>query len=141
MKKNIIILAFLVSSGLYAQSILGTWKSINEETNKEESFIEIYEENGKFYGKVLQVLDPKKKATVCTKCKGQDKNKPIEGLIIIKGLTRVANEWSGGKILDPKNGKTYKCVVTLPNQNTLKLRGYIGFSVFGRTATWYGVRK
>ena len=140
MKKRSIILAFFLSSGLYAQSILGTWKSIDEETNKEESFIEIYEENGTFYGKVLQVLDPKKKGAVCEKCNGQDKNKPIEGLIIIKGLIQDKNEWSGGTILDPKNGKTYKCTITVPTKNTMKLRGYVGFSVFGRTATWYRVK-
>ncbi len=135
------ILFLFFSSYICAQSIVGTWKSIDEETNKAESIIEIYQENGRFYGKVVKLLDAKKKDARCEKCKGKDKNKPILGLVIIKGLTQVANEWSGGKILDPKNGKTYKCVVTLPNENTLKLRGYIGFSVFGRTATWYRVRK
>ena len=124
-----------------AQSLVGTWKSIDEKTNKDESIIEIYEENGQFYGKVVQILDAKKRDVRCEKCKGKDKNKPVLGLVIIKGLTQVGNAWSGGRILDPKNGKAYKCVLTLANKNTLKIRGYVGFSVFGRTATWYRVGK
>ena len=55
---------------------------------------------------------------------------------ILTGLNKDGNEWSGGKILDPKNGKEYKCYIQLLDKNTLKLRGYIGFSMFGRTAIW-----
>ena len=60
---------------------------------------------------------------------------------ILTGLTKDGNEWSGGKILDPKNGKEYKCYLQLLDHNTLKLRGYIGISMFGRTAIWKRAKK
>ena len=142
MKKLVFLLLLLfVSTVSSSQSILGKWKSIDEETNKDESIIEIYQENGKFYGKIIQLLDPINKNAVCENCKGKNKKKPINGLIIIDGLTKNGNEWSGGKVLDPKNGKKYKCYITLKDKNTMKLRGYIGFSVFGRTAYWYRVTE
>ncbi|WKD86473.1 hypothetical protein KCTC32516_01848 [Polaribacter huanghezhanensis] len=125
----------------FSQSILGKWKSVDEETNKDESIIEVYQENGKFYGKIIQLLDPKTKNAVCENCKGKNKNKPIKGLVIINGLKKDGDEWSGGKVLDPKNGKEYKCYITLKDNNTMKLRGYIGFSVFGRTAYWYRIKN
>lgn len=140
MKKSIFLFLLLLSSYSFSQSIIGKWKSINEETQKEESIIEIYKENGKFYGKIIKILDPKKTNALCENCKGNNKNKPIVGLVIINGLKKDGNEWSGGKVLDPKNGKKYKCYITLKNENTMKLRGYIGFAVFGRTAYWYRVK-
>lgn len=140
MKKVIFLSLLMLSTVTFSQSILGKWKSINEETNKAESIIEIYQENGKFYGKIIQLLDPNKKGAICEKCKGKNKNKPIKGLIIINGLKKDGNEWSGGKVLDPKNGKQYKCYITLQDNDTMKLRGYIGFSLFGRTAFWYRVK-
>lgn len=141
MKKILFFLLLLLTSISYSQSILGKWKSIDEKTNKAESIIEIYKENGKFYGKIVQILDSTKKDAICENCKGKNKNKPIIGLVIIDGLKKDGNEWSGGKVLDPKNGKKYKCFITLKDQNTMKLRGYIGFSIFGRTAYWYRVTK
>ncbi|WP_347175289.1 DUF2147 domain-containing protein [Polaribacter uvawellassae] len=141
MKKIIFLFFLLFTTIAYSQSILGKWKSVDEETNKDESIIEIYQENGKFYGKIIQLLDPKTKNAVCENCKGENKNKPIKGLVIINGLKKDGNEWSGGKVLDPKNGKVYKCYITLKDNDTMKLRGYIGFSVFGRTAYWYRVKN
>jgi len=55
---------------------------------------------------------------------------------ILFGLKKDGDEWNGGKILDPKSGKIYKCYITLKDENTLKLRGYIGFSLLGRTEYW-----
>ena len=65
-----------------------------------------------------------------------DPNQPIEGLVIVRGLSKDGDEWNDGKILDPKNGKLYKCYITLEEENKLKLRGYIGFSLIGRTEYW-----
>lgn len=139
MKKTTILILLFFSAFSFSQSILGKWKSIDEETNKEESVIEIYQENGKFYGKIIQLLDPKKKSSLCENCKGENKNKPIKGLVILNGLKKDGDEWSGGKVLDPNNGKEYKCFTTLKDNNTMRLRGYIGFSLFGRTAFWHRV--
>ena len=65
------------------------------------------------------------------------RSRSLNGLRILSGLRYDGdNKWSGGTIYDPNSGKTYKCNVTLVDGNTLKLRGYIGFSLFGRTDTW-----
>jgi len=61
--------------------------------------------------------------------------------VIVRGLSKDGDEWTDGKILDPKNGKLYKCYISLENENKLKLRGYIGFSLIGRTEYWYRVGK
>lgn len=141
MKKILCILFICISTISFSQSIVGKWKSIDETTSKDESIIEIYQENGKFYGKITAILDPNAKDVICENCTGNNKNKPIEGMVIIKGLKKDGKEWSGGKVLDPKNGKEYKCNISLEDNNTMKLRGFIGFSVFGRTAYWYRVHN
>lgn len=119
-----------------AQSIFGKWHSFDEETNKVESVIEIYQKNGKAYAKIIEITDPIRRDATCLKCRGEKKNKPILGMGILSGLTKDNDEWNGGTILDPKNGKEYKCYIKLLDNSTLKLRGYIGFSLIGRTALW-----
>ena len=142
MKNTITILALLVSMAFYAQgnSVIGKWKTIDDETGKPKSIVEIYERSGKIYGKVVDILDAEKKKNLCTKCPGEDKNKPVMGLVIIKGLTKDGNEYSSGKILDPVTGKTYKCFLALEGSDQLKVRGFIGISLFGRTQTWHRVK-
>ena len=73
-------------------------------------------------------------------CDGEDKNKPIEGLVVIKGLNKKGNEYKGGKILDPKSGNLYNCIIILEEKDKLKVRGFIGISLFGRTQYWYRVK-
>ena len=63
-----------------------------------------------------------------------------QGIIIIQGLKKNGDEYSGGKILDPQHGKYYKCYINLENENKLKVRGYIGISLFGRTQYWHRVK-
>ncbi len=123
-----------------AQSIFGKWKTIDDETGKAKSIVEIYEQNGKAYAKIITLLDEAKKGSLCVECKGKNKNKPIEGLTIINGLKKDGEEWNGGKILDPKTGKEYKCYISLESANKLKVRGYIGFSLLGRTQYWERVK-
>lgn len=119
-----------------SQTIFGKWNSFNEETNKKESVIEVYQKDGKAYAKIIEILNEDRKNATCTECKGDRKNEPILGMNILTGLKKDDDEWSGGKILDPKNGKEYKCYIKLLDKNTLKIRGYIGVSLFGRTAIW-----
>lgn len=138
--KNLFFILFLTLSGIIsinAQSVIGKWYTINPDTNKKESIIKIYKQNNKVYGKIIEILKEEDKGTVCDKCSGTDKNKPIEGLVIIKGLSNDGDTWSGGKILDPKNGNYYKCYITLEEKDKLKIRGYMGFSLIGRTEYWY----
>ena len=142
MKNTITILALFVSMAFYAQSnsVIGKWKTIDDETGKPKSIVEIYENSGKIYGKVVDILDAEKKKNLCANCPGEDKNKPVMGLVIIKGLSKEGNEYNGGKILDPVSGKTYKCFLALEGSDKLKVRGYIGLSLFGRTQMWHRVK-
>jgi uncharacterized protein (DUF2147 family) len=65
------------------------------------------------------------------------RNRPLQGLAIMKGFEYDGDgRWSGGKVYDPNSGKTYKCTLTQIDANTLKIRGYIGVSLFGRSETW-----
>jgi uncharacterized protein (DUF2147 family) len=139
MKKNIIVLVFLLFSVAFAkaQSVFGKWNTIDNETGKIESVVEIYKKDGKAYAKIIHIFNEEDRDRLCDKCTGKDKNVPILGLVIVSGLEQDDDEWSGGKILDPKNGKYYKCYIKLEEDNKLKLRGYIGISLIGRTEYWY----
>ena len=142
-KKTLISIAlfFLVIFFAQGQSVVGKWKTIDDETGKAKSIVEIYEKSGKIYGKVVDILEEENKKRVCTNCSGDDKNKPILGMTVIKGLSKKGSEYTDGKILDPKNGKLYKCFITLETKDKLKVRGYIGISLFGRTQYWYRVKN
>ena len=131
-----LILLLIVSSSISAQTIFGKWENRDEETNMVDSVIEVYEKDGKAFAKIIEITSDERKNALCTACSGKLKDKPILGMNILTGLTKDGKEWSGGKILDPKNGKEYKCYIKLDSDNKLKIRGYIGFAVFGRTAYW-----
>lgn len=138
MKKILFALLFTtVSLSMSAQTIFGKWENLDEETNKVDSVIEVYKKDGKAYAKIVEITDKNRQEAVCDKCSGKRKNNPILGMNILTGLKKDGDEWSGGKILDPKNGKEYKCYIKLENNNKLKIRGYIGFAAFGRTAYWH----
>jgi uncharacterized protein (DUF2147 family) len=144
MKKSIVfglVVFFSVIVNAQSQTVLGKWKTVDDETGQAKSIIEIYEKSGKIYGKVVEILSTDHKKDVCTKCDDSDKNKPILGLVIIVGLTKDGSEYNGGTILDPENGKKYKCYIALESSDKLKLRGYIGLSIMGRTQYWYRVKN
>lgn len=128
--KSIIIVTFglFISITCSAQNIFGKWKSISEE-GEEKSIIEIYEDNGKVYGKITELLNPSVENPLCKKCEGDDYNKPIQGLVIIKDLTFDGNYYRNGTIFDPEKGKSYKCRLALDKENpeVLEVRGYIAF--------------
>ncbi|MFV8327386.1 DUF2147 domain-containing protein [Flavobacterium sp. ZS1P14] len=123
------------------QTVVGKWKTIDDETGKAKSIVQIYEKYGKIYGKVIEIFEEEHRNKVCTNCSGEDKNKPILGMIVIKGLKKDGDVYTKGKILDPKNGKLYKCFITLESNDKLKVRGFIGISLFGRTQYWYRVKN
>lgn len=137
MKKIILTVLFItISVSINAQTIFGTWNSRNEDTGKIDSVVEVYEENGKAFAKIIEIKNPDRKNAVCDLCEGKNKDKPILGLKILTGLEEDGDEWSGGKILDPRNGKVYKCYIKLEGTDKLKIRGYIGFALIGRTSYW-----
>ncbi len=137
MKKIILAFALMlcVSLSVSAQSIVGKWKTIDDETNKERSIVEIYEEDGKYYGRIIKIFyrPDEKPGNVCDKCTDDRKGKVIDGMQIIRGLEKKGTEFKEGTILDPKNGKVYDCKIWV-EKNTLKVRGYVAF--FYRTQTW-----
>jgi len=137
MKKIFLMLVLVtVSNAINAQTIFGKWHSKNESTGKVDSVIEVYEKGGKAFAKIIEIKNPDRKNAVCDLCEGENKNKPIMGLNILTGLEKDGDEWSGGKILDPRNGKIYKCYIQLEGDKKLKIRGYIGFALIGKTAYW-----
>ena len=140
MKKLLLSICILFASTTFAQSVLGKWKTIDDETGQAKSIVEIYEANNKVYGKIIEIFDVARKNDLCKECSGSDKDKPIQGMIILRGLSKDDDEYSGGKIIDPKNGKTYKCTISLESKDKLKIRGYIGFSLIGRSQFWVRVK-
>ncbi len=140
--KNVIatfVLTAFAALSMQAQTVTGKWKTIDDETGKPKSIVEITENNGKIYGKVIEILTDKKEAK-CDKCPGEDKGKPIKGLTIIKGLKKDGSSYSGGTITDPGTGKEYKCALKLNGADKLDVRGYVGIQALGRTQTWVRVK-
>ena len=114
----------------------GNWVTIDDETGVEKSIIKLYIENNTLYGRIETLLLEEDQDQLCTNCTGSELNQPIQGLIILKGLTRDGEQWTGGTILDPANGKEYQCTLTLEGDSELNVRGFIGFSFIGRTQRW-----
>lgn len=132
------IFLFLFITTAWAASPLGTWTTIDDKTHKPRSVIQITESKGTLYGKILKVFPQPGDTGICTQCPGSFKNKKIKGLTIMWGLKKTgSNNWSGGQILDPKTGRIYNCKLSVGSKGkTLKVRGYIGFALIGRTQTW-----
>jgi uncharacterized protein (DUF2147 family) len=134
------VLAFSFGAPALAADLtpVGTWTTIDDATGKPKSIVQITETGGKLDGKVLEVLQSEQGPhPICKECEGERKDKPIEGMTIIWGVEKDGDVWSGGKILDPKNGKTYKVKLTLTdNGQKLDVHGYIGFALLGRSQVW-----
>ncbi|MEN8121209.1 MAG: DUF2147 domain-containing protein [Bacteroidota bacterium] len=137
---SLVLLVFLMfSSSSFSQTISGKWKTIDDETGEEKSIVQIWKaKDGLFYGKIMKLFDESKKDNVCDKCDEDDPryNQKVVGMKIIMKMKKTdANEWTGGTILDPNNGKVYKCKLSRDGDK-LAVRGFIGFSLIGRTQTW-----
>lgn len=142
MKNYFFTFLFVAVAGIFSVNaqVTGKWKTIDDKTGDAKSIVEIYEQNGKIYGKVVEILNPAKKNSKCDKCDGADKGKPIEGLIIIKGLKKDGDKYTDGDILDPQKGKLYSCTIKLDGKDKLDVRGYMGISMLGRTQVWHRVK-
>ena len=136
-----LIAAMFAMPAAWAQnaSPVGAWKTIDDETGKPKALVRITEEQGVLTGRIEKLFraptedqNPK-----CVKCEGARKDQPMIGLTILSGLKKDGDEYTGGEILDPSKGKTYKSKATLKdNGNKLEVRGYIGAPMFGRSQTW-----
>jgi uncharacterized protein (DUF2147 family) len=122
-----------------APSPIGRWETVDDATGKVNSVVLVEEDKGILQGIIVKLIspDPKDPNPRCTQCEGEMKDKSLVGLRILWGLSQSGDRWTGGQIVDPDNGKTYRCEIHLEDGgNKLKVRGYIGISLFGRTEYW-----
>lgn len=143
MKKNILTMLALCAmtfapAPIYSQvnDILGEWITVDK-NGEEDAVVRIYKAtNGKYYGKIVELLVPGSENDVCTQCKDADKDKPILGLIIVRDMDANGNALTGGRILDPKTGKIYYASITY-DKGQLILRGSIDKrGLFGENRHW-----
>jgi uncharacterized protein (DUF2147 family) len=139
--KRLAILLFLFPVAVFSQSIVGKWRTIDDNTGEEKSIVEIYEKQGKVYGKVTKIFpepgdDPD---PVCNECDANDPRykRKIIGMEIIQDMSKDGAAYGGGNILDPENGKVYRCKLWVED-GELKVRGYWG--PFYRTQSWKKVQ-
>lgn len=130
---------------------IGVWKTVDDETGRTKSHVQIFKKGSKYYAKIIKLLDERtlKDAGVerfedvmCQACPAdRGKDKPIIGLEMIWDMEKSSDKWKGGSIMDPKKGKTYTCTMWMDDSdskgNTLKVRGWV--AMFYRTQTWYRV--
>lgn len=137
-KLFIFAILIIVSSNfcLAETSVMGLWKTIDDDTGEVRALVRVVERDGKLYG-IVEKLVARPMDDVCDLCEPPFKDKPIVGMQIIDGLTRNGFYYSNGNILDPGNGKMYRCKVWLDTDDRLNVRGYIGFLY--RTQKWYRV--
>lgn len=145
MKRRTLFFFFLLTMSLACQaqinSILGDWITVDDKTGEQRSVVTLYKAtDGMYYGKISKLLvgDP---AVLCNQCEGADHNKPIEGLVIIRGMSydKENNHLSGGQVLDPESGKFYYGKI-YPKDGKLVLRGSLDKrGLLGRNQTW--IRK
>ncbi|MEO8628355.1 MAG: DUF2147 domain-containing protein [Betaproteobacteria bacterium] len=135
----VMALALALAVQAEVASPAGLWKIIDDKTGKERALIRITENNGAFEGRLEKIItqpgdDPQH---LCRKCEGVRKDQPIEGMLILSGLKKDGDQYTGGEILDAKEGRTYRCKAKLVEGGAkLEVRGFIGISLFGRSQTW-----
>lgn len=133
MKKYLTLVALLFCTPMFAGPV-GKWKTIDDESKKAKSIVEIYQaKDGTLEGKVFKLLQ--KPGAVCKKCEGKNKGKPIEGMVILWGLKKDGDRWTAGTILDPAKGKTYAAdIEVIDGGKALKVTGKL--FVFSRSQIW-----
>jgi uncharacterized protein (DUF2147 family) len=132
-----LLLTWIIPLMAQHQSVLGKWETIDDRTGEIKSIVELFERDGKVYGRILKIF-PKPEQDqdpVCEKCSVHDPRhkKKIIGMEILRDLKVSGGEYDDGNILDPEVGKVYRCKIWI-EQNNLKVRGYWG--PFWRTQTW-----
>lgn len=135
---SVLLLVSLFPVAVMAQKkpddIVGNWI-----VGDNKAKIQVYRSGTKYYGKIIWLKEPTKDGVQKTDKKNPDpgkRNMPIIGLVVLKDFVFDDGEWNAGNIYDPSSGNNYSCRITMPDKNTMKVRGYIGISLFGRTETW-----
>jgi len=133
------LMLLAASSWAQTDTPVGLWKTIDDKTGAPRAVIEItQDQNGVLSGKVVKGLDPGEPVDRrCTACTDERKDQPIVGMTVLRGMHREGDGWEGGQILDPDNGKVYRCKMHLEQGGSeLVVRGFIGISLLGRSQTW-----
>lgn len=140
------LLCLQYAYALNSLSPVGSWKTIDDVTGQPKAIIQLSETpNNVLFGRILKIFPSPghDQNEVCTACKGWRHNKRIVGMVVLENMRQDKNnpsQWSGGQILDPKNGKTYHCTIkVIDNGYRLNVRGYIGMPLFGRSQVWMRV--
>jgi uncharacterized protein (DUF2147 family) len=135
-----LLLIMFFAQSIFAHSIFGVCKTIDDETGDPKSYVKIYKKDGKAFGRVVKLL-PAATTDVCIDCPGDKKGKSLYDVDIIWDMEQDGDVWDDGNIVDPANGKVYSCKISLDGNDKLDVRGYFGFSLFGRTQTWFRVKE
>ena len=140
LKQLLAITLLMLPYAAHAADLSGVWQTTDDKTGKPRSLVRIVETAGEYSAIVEKgLLASDTGDAICDKCTDERKGQKIIGMTIAKHLKKSTNSnvYDSGEILDPENGKTYKCKMTLsPNGNELEVRGFIGFSLLGRSQTW-----
>ena len=137
--KKFMLLILISLSSFASADIAGSWISIDDNTGEKRVRVEItQQEDNSFKGVIVEVFNPKDDPTsrICSQCKGEFKDLPIIGFPLLRELKEKNGQYEGGFIIDPENGKEYKLKANVNEKGLLEVRGFIGFSLFGRTQTW-----
>jgi uncharacterized protein (DUF2147 family) len=136
---SLLIVFMLGASNVFSQDLLGIWQTIDDKTGDPKSHVEIYKKGDKYFGKVVKLL-PAATTKVCVDCPGDKKGKSLYDIDIVWDMKDYKDYWSYGKIVDPGDGSVYKCNISMDGMDKLKVRGYMGISILGRTQTWHRVK-
>ncbi|MCG1039235.1 MULTISPECIES: DUF2147 domain-containing protein [Burkholderiaceae] len=120
-------------------SPIGVWQTIDDHTGQPKALVQIAQEaDSTLAGKIVKGLATNDQPDCrCTACTDARKDQLMLGMTIIDGMKQDGDSWKGGHILDPENGKVYKCKMHVEdNGQKLVVRGYIGVSLIGRSQTW-----
>ena len=140
--KALLALTFLVitiSTASAQSSPEGLWRTIDDESGEARSLVRIQRAGSALVGTVETIIDPERRDATCELCEDDRQDQPIQGMQIIRAVNPVADDgvWRDGNILDPSKGKIYKLNMSLAEGGAkLEVRGFIGFSLLGRTQIW-----
>ena len=117
------------------QNAVGHWQVFNGDGTPGGK-VDTYLENGKLFGKVTEVRPGRTTHDLCDRCSGEYKNQLILGMVILRNFHPSGDDWVDGTVVDPENGTEYKGKIWAVGNDKLRLRGFIGISLLGRTEGW-----
>lgn len=133
------LLALLLAGPALAQSPVGTWRTVDDETGEPKSLVRVFEEGGQLVGEIQQLLPAGRR---CTGCAARYEGSDLVGTRILTGFRQDGNTWEGGRITDPKTGRVYRAKMRVQNDGRLRVWGYVGMDtpLTRRAQFWERVR-